>query len=353
MRLDSVAAFIAGQPWAVSVERLELYQDLVRAHAQGRGLDLTELRALYLEEQERAAAPPDTGVGVVPIYGDLVQRSSPIAELLGFGCSMQRIAATFRKMLADPAVGSIVLDVHSYGGTVFGAHELHVALREGRGKGKRIVAVVNSMAASAAYWAACAADEVVITPGGEAGSIGVYTVHLDVSEALAKQGIKPTIIKAGKNKAENEPVVPLTDEARKAIQARADAAYELFVGDVAAARGATPAAVRNGYGQGGVLAAKAAKAAGLVDRIATFEETVQRLLGRKARATASSRAADGAPELRAQDGEGDDVPLPVPDVEAEPAPPATEQPPATEPEQPAAAAPNGDLELRRRALDLA
>ncbi|HMJ03126.1 MAG TPA: S49 family peptidase, partial [Conexibacter sp.] len=241
----------------------------------------------------------------------------------------------------DPAVGSIVLDVHSHGGTVFGAHELHATILAGRGKGKRIVASINSIAASAAYWIACAADEVVITPGGEAGSIGVYTVHLDVSEALAKAGIKPTIIKAGKYKTEGDPSVPLTDEARRAIQARADAAYDLFVSDVAAGRGVTPAAVRNGYGQGSVLPAKAAKAEGLVDRIATFEEVVQRLLGRKARVGAGARAADDVPELRASDDppEPDPVP-PVPPVDP-PAPP------------PAAAGDAGDLEVRRRRLDLA
>jgi len=67
---------------------------------------------------------------------------------------------------------------------------------------------VNSLCASAAYWIASQADEVVSTPGGLTGSIGVYTVHEDLSAASEAAGVKVTYISAGKYKTESQPFQP-------------------------------------------------------------------------------------------------------------------------------------------------
>lgn len=332
MRLDHIVGTIGAQPWAVSEERWRVYQEILLAAAAGRDQSAEELRARFgIEAEERPPAPSETGVAVIPIYGDIAQRSSRFEELFGICTSTTKIAAQFRAMMAEPAVGAVVFDIHSHGGSVYGVHELHETIRAARGQGKKIIAQVNSIAASAAYWIASAADEIVSTPGGDAGSIGVYCAHVSVAEALAKAGLAVTVIKAGKYKAEGDPMLPLSDEARKALQSRADAVYSTFVADVAAGRGVTPAAVREGYGQGRVLGAKAAKAEGMVDRIATFEETVGRLVGRKrSTAVAGARADDAAPEIVADD------PAPTPD-------PVPDPPPAE---------PSGEIEIRRRALDL-
>jgi ClpP class serine protease len=61
------------------------------------------------------------------------------------------------------------------------------------------------MAASAAYWIATAADEVVVTPSGQVGSIGVFATHEDISKALDMEGIKVSLISAGKYKTEGTP----------------------------------------------------------------------------------------------------------------------------------------------------
>src|SRR5690606_12609791 len=111
-------------------------------------------------------------------------------------------------------VGTIVLDVDSPGGGVYGVAEFAEEIYKARGQ-KRIVAVANSMAASAAYWIATAADELVVTPGGEVGSIGVYMLHEDWSGAYEKAGIKPTVIKFGENKAEGIDVEPLSESAQE------------------------------------------------------------------------------------------------------------------------------------------
>jgi hypothetical protein len=93
-----------------------------------------------------------------------------------------------------------------------------------------MVAISNAMMASAAYFIGSAADEVVVTPSGHAGSIGVYTVHIDQSKMNESLGIKPTIVSAGKFKVEGNSAEPLTEEARGALQQMVDDAYQQFVG---------------------------------------------------------------------------------------------------------------------------
>ena len=120
------------------------------------------------------------------------------------------------------------------------------------------------------------ASEVVSTPGGVVGSIGVIAVHEDLAAALEQQGIKPTIISAGKYKAEGNPFGALTDEAREHFQARVDEAYGDLVKGVAAGRNVSGRAVESDYGQGRVLSAEKALGAGMIDRIATLDETLAR-----------------------------------------------------------------------------
>jgi ClpP class serine protease len=139
-----------------------------------------------------------------------------------------------------------------------------------------MIAHVNALAASAAYWIASAADEMVVTPTGSVGSIGVFGVHDDVSAAMEKMGVKKTIIKAGKYKADGVPFLPLSDDAAERMQARANAAYDMFVKAVARNRNVSQSTVRNGFGQGDTVDAEPAVAEGMADRVGTLEDTLQR-----------------------------------------------------------------------------
>jgi signal peptide peptidase SppA len=160
-----------------------------------------------------------------------------------------------RQAIDDPRVQSIVLNVNSPGGSIFGIDELAGEIFKARGE-KRIVAIANSLMASAAYWIGSAADELVVTPSGEIGSIGVIGTHMDRSRSLEKEGIKMTLISAGEFKAEDSSYAPLSDEARAAMKARLDSYYGMFVETGARSRGITPARVHMNYGRGRMLTAK-------------------------------------------------------------------------------------------------
>jgi capsid assembly protease len=245
----------------------------------------------FMGDNGRGARQVRAGVAVIPLQGIITPRPSFLSLLFGYGGGgLEGFRRRFRDALADEDVSAIVLDVHSPGGSVSLVPETAAELRAARGR-KPIVTVCNTMAASAAYWIGAQADELVVTPSGFAGSIGVLLVHRDYSGMNADLGVAPTYITAGKYKAEANPDYPLGDEARAALQAEVDDFYRMFVDDVAAGRATTPAAVRAGYGEGRVLTAQPAVDADLVDRIATIDDVVRDLAAGNYPATRGANAS--------------------------------------------------------------
>lgn len=248
------------------------------------------------EQPQAAARQPQASanrgaIAVIPIRGVIEHRSSFLLDLIG-GTSVEEIRGQLRQAVADPQFSAIVLDIDSPGGGVAGITELATEIRNARAS-KRIVAVANTTAASAAYWLASQANHVLVTPSGQVGSVGVFAVHYDASKAYEAMGVTPTIISAGERKTEGNEFEPLSDAGRAEMQSRVDAFYAAFVNDVAKGRGITAQKVRDDYGQGAVLLAPAALSAGLVDGIGTLEQALalaQRPL------PANARAEDGTPE---------------------------------------------------------
>ena len=254
MKYRHILSAFAAEPWAIMPEKLDALTDFLMFKADGGEFSSEELAARITKKQEAEIVQADGAVAIIPIYGVLAQRMNMFADISG-GTSYQMLGAQIRDAVASDAVKAIVLDIDSPGGAVPGTDELAAEMRALRGE-KPIVAQVNSLAASAAYWIASAADEIVVTPSGRAGSIGVYTSHDDVSEYLKQQGVKRTYISAGQYKVEGNEAEPLGEDARKFIQERVDRSMERFVASVAEGRGVSKSRVRDGFGQGRVFFAE-------------------------------------------------------------------------------------------------
>lgn len=214
------------------------------------------------ERAERKPYAFSGGMAIIPVHGTLLNRFS---GTWGFVTGYDYIRGAFDAALADSQVQGIVLDTDSYGGEVHGCFELSDHIYANRGK-KPVVAVVNANCYSAAYATASAADRIIVTPSGGAGSIGVVTMHVDYSKALAENGIKVSFIFAGKHKVDGNPYEPLPDDVRADIQARIDATYEKFVATVARNRGLDVKKVRGTEAR--TFNAEDAKALGLIDSVA-------------------------------------------------------------------------------------
>lgn len=285
--------------WAMHPTVLASLVSLARA-----GTPLETAIERVAPETLRKGRPPAIrgGIAKVNLKGVLMPGGGLMGMLFGLGDPLQEFRKGLQDALASPDVGAVIIEVDSPGGSTDFIPEAAAEVRAAAGGAKPIVAHVNTMAASAAYWIASQADEIVATPSGLAGSIGVFSTHRDASKMYDEMGVKTTLISAGKYKVEANPFEPLSADARAHIQEDVNYFYDLFTADVARGRGVDQQAVVDGYGEGRVLPARAAKSAKLIDRVETLGETVARLSSRsRTPATTSAEADAGAdPTVKAE-----------------------------------------------------
>lgn len=212
-----------------------------------------------------AAPPAANGVQVIPLQGALSNR--------GYGRTMADFRDRINAAVANPDVGAIVLDVDSPGGTVAGTPETAAVVAQAASQ-KRVVAVVDTLCASAAYWIASQAHEIVMTPSAEIGSIGVLAVHMDLSEMLKNLGVTATVMRSVPAKAEMNPFEPLSAAAQDNANAEIQAIHSDFVRAVAQGRNTNQSKVSETFGQGRTVRAARAVQLGMADRIGTLHEAV-------------------------------------------------------------------------------
>lgn len=264
----------------------------------------------------QAAAGQQAGsVAVITLAGPIMPRSNFLTEM-GFGTGLDAFTRAMLQADADPSITSVLILADTPGGQIYGIPEGSALVRDIASR-KPVGVHIMGMNASSGYWLTSGARFIAGGETADAGAIGVYVVHADVSEALAKEGVKLSVIAAGKHKADGVMGMPLSDEGKAALKARVEAAYDMFTRDVAKGREVTPAAVRDGFGEGRLVMGADAKRAGLIDYVGTLEASIARLTGRKA--AGGARAEEDAPTLTMvidEPGEAAAAPDPFDDLRA-------------------------------------
>lgn len=301
-----IRRFVTEHPWAILPEKLAVIEEVLALRAQGIRFTAEEIQARIGAAAVRPAARASGSVAVLPLFGVVTQRAGLMTQMSG-GTSTEAFSAALRQALADDSVGSILIEVDSPGGNVAGVPELADEIYRLRGQ-KPIVASANTLMASAAYWIASSADEIVVTPSADIGSIGVIAMHQDRSQAMEQLGVRTTFITAGRFKAEGNPFEPLSEEARAFIQSRVDGYYDMFVRAVARNRGVSVSTVKSDFGEGRVVGPKEAVRAGMADRIETLRDTIARLSGSRGSRGAGTRVGAETPvEEVMSGGDGADL----------------------------------------------
>lgn len=305
MKGEFLIADLLATPWALRREVLAGHMQVLARwlDRSGPAVPLSDaadadrgnaFEARRRESNARVGSIGGSGIAVIPVVGTITQRAGMMTEWCG-GTSTQQISAALAEALRDDAVGQILMEFDTPGGSVFGVSELGNEIAEAA-KTKPIVGVANSLSASAGYWLMSQCSQAYVTPGGEVGSIGVWMAHEDWSKAMAESGVVTTMVSAGKFKVEGNPYEPLGADARAFMQSRVDDYYGAFVKAVARGRGVGVQQVRDGMGQGRVLGADEALAQGMVDGVAPVAEIVRRM---QRQMKASSRPARSAGRLAA------------------------------------------------------
>ena len=299
MRYPHLMAAFAAEIWAIQPEKLLAIMDLLAFQAEGGKFAPAEIQARIAGATASAVARKEGAVSLIPLRGLISARAPMVTESsTGGGVNAETFTNQVKAAAADPAVKAIVLDIDSPGGSANLIEEAAQAVFDARSS-KPIVAQVCSTAASGAYWIGSSASEMVVTPSGSVGSIGVYRGHEDRSDALAQEGVKHTLISAGRYKTEGNPFGPLADEGLAYHQSQVEKVYGRFVDDVARGRGVSVSTVRDGFGQGRMVLAHAAVAQGMADRVATLDETLSRFGVMPATPAAGRRALAPNREMRA------------------------------------------------------
>lgn len=210
-----------------------------------------------------------TGIGLISIDGPLTYLEySPMCG--AEPASYQRLSSEF-KALVDAGAKTIVLDVDSPGGEAYACFETAKSMRQmADDAGVKILAYVDGIAASAAYGLSCIADEIIINPMAEVGSIGVVVGLTNVSQAEKKMGVTRTFVYAGDSKIPFDAEGNFTEAFLGDIQNKVDNLYSQFVSHVAEARGLSPEMIAGT--QAKVFTADKAIELGLADAVMTVAE---------------------------------------------------------------------------------
>ena len=267
-----VLAAIRSQPWAIMPGYLEAIEAIALRVLDDPSVlavraDGHEERQISAVAQMGARAPGTRkamlrdGVGMLPLMGPVFPRANIMTEYSG-AASLDVAAADLRALEASSDVRQILMVVDSPGGAVAQVNDFG---RLVAACSKPVSVHVTGMCCSAAYWIASQAPGgLSLDPTGVVGSIGVL---ISTSYQVEADADGRRDLEIASTNAPNKRPDLSTAEGQAVVRQMLDGIEAIFIQNVARGRGVTEAVVRNEFGAGGTLTGKAAKAAGMVDRI--------------------------------------------------------------------------------------
>jgi signal peptide peptidase SppA len=257
-------------------------QQFMRLAEYARGMDVAQhiqaATAIRAQKQEEPLYElTEGGVGVIRLNGAMTKYGSSLSGSQGTITTRRAVRSAAR----DESVKAIALLIDSPGGATAGTGDLADEVAAAA-KVKPVVAYIEDLGASAAYWVASQASEVVANDTALVGSIGTYMVIDDWSGAYAQKGIKTHVIHAGQYKGAGVQGSDLTAEQIADFQRLVNEINDRFVRGVAKGRKMSLEQARE-LSDGRMHIAGQAQKLGLVDRISSWAEVVSGLEGTNSR----------------------------------------------------------------------
>jgi protease-4 len=305
---------------SLSINR-DVYDELIRAIAQGRRKTEGEIRALvdqgpFLPDQARQAGLVDVvayedqvenevlegrpregrliegddyarvglrslglnrGPRIAVIYaaGSIVSGRSGYDPLSGSSVGSETMVEHIRQARRDSSVRAIVLRIDSPGGSVAASDAIwrELMITRDERENRPLVASMSDLAASGGYYIAMPAHAIVAQPSTLTGSIGIFGGKFVTGGAYEKLGANIEAVSVGRRAEMSSPERPYTPDEITKVQEQLNAFYSQFVEKVAAARGRTPEQIDR-IAQGRVWTGRQARDNGLVDALGGLSEAV-------------------------------------------------------------------------------
>ncbi len=199
-------------------------------------------------------------IGVVDLEGIIIDPSIVVPQLKKFG--------------DDDSIKAIILHVNSPGGGVAASEEIYREVKRIRDeKKKRIVASIQTVGASGAYYVSSATNKIYADKGSIVGSIGVIAQWTNYADLLHWAKLKDVTMKAGEFKDTGSPTRDLTPAEREYLQSLIDNMHTQFIQAVADGRKAKVDDIR-AVANGKVWTGEQALALKLIDQVGDFETAV-------------------------------------------------------------------------------
>jgi signal peptide peptidase SppA len=291
--------FLSAQHWAIIPGVFDSLIRIVENHDAGIRATPEQVReaqghraAFGMEDMAGGGEPlmqirGDTAI--IPVRGVLARYSDQInGACQDQGRSAESIQADLSKAASNPNISRIILRIDSPGGSVAGTAETGAAIRAASASGKQVIAFVDGLAASAGYWLASQADQIVASaPGSLVGSIGVIMALVDASKNQEKAGYKVHVVRSVGLKAPGTANEAINPEQLASVQKVVADLHQLFADAVSTGRGMDQAQMDRAA-TGEVFTATEGMRLGLVDSIQSWESVVSSM----DRSTRASRAID-------------------------------------------------------------
>jgi protease-4 len=200
-------------------------------------------------------------IGVIPIEGVILESETVIKKI--------------RELENNPQVKGIIVHINSPGGAVAPSQEIFSELIRIK-QSKIVYASLSSVAASGGYYIAIGAEKIYANPGSLTGSIGVIMQSFNVQKLMSRLGVNVEIIKSGKNKDIGSAFRSMKAAERKLLESVLEDTHRQFVKAVLENRPITPDKMPF-LADGRVFTGRQALQHGLIDGLAGFRETVEKL----------------------------------------------------------------------------
>lgn len=207
-------------------------------------------------------------VAVVVAQGEIVDGEGRSTEMGG-----EKTAAVLAAVRQSPSVKAVVLRVDSPGGSVFASEQIRREVQLLRESGRPVVVSMGNTAASGGYWISMNASSIMADPSTVTGSIGIFGMLPDVSQALNKIGVHTDGVSTTALAGANDITRPLNPQSARMIQTVINNGYDKFITRVSAARKMGKNDV-DSVARGRVWSGAQAKERGLVDRMGGLHDAI-------------------------------------------------------------------------------
>lgn len=265
-----VLSFIDKTPWAIKPAALEKIISIANRSYSDPNLvaAIKESQSLLITE-----SADNSEIAIIDVFGPIFTRADLFSDVSG-AASLDSLERRLDDALYDDSIKAIIFRIDSPGGEVTGTHEFANYLDEAC-EIKPIVAYVQGMACSAAYWIASATSRIYVDKTATLGSIGVVAAWTDDSKSRTAAGL--TDYEVVSSQSPKKRLDPKLDEGRADLQKQIDGLADIFIDDVAAFRDVSRDKILSDFGQGSTFLANDAITVGMADEISSLRDVIAEL----------------------------------------------------------------------------